>query len=177
MEGNFPIFWDRAISKDKAMKVLKDEANPRFIEFAALLLSRANDPKAVFGAYLSKELFCKYWARIKRRMRQNKWNDSRIIFWDEVYKVARKGVDIAELSGPKRHLAVDSEIKAICDRIRQVRKQAGLTQAELAKKSKFSQQTISFVEQGYVNISLQTLKRIASALNLKVTLVSRDPVS
>lgn len=169
MEDNTAFFWDKKTNAEEAGRILKDELNPRFIEFASLLLARSNNPKDVFGNYLSQEAFVKNWVKIKRRMRQNSWNDTRIIFWDEIYRAIKKNPNFKGLREPKeRPLRVDPEIKIICDQIKDTRQKSGLTQRDLAKKSGLSQQSISFLEQGYVNISLGTLKRITDALNLKI---------
>ncbi|TAM35456.1 XRE family transcriptional regulator [bacterium] len=111
-------------------------------------------------------------------MRENRWNDTRIIFWDEIYRVVRKNKNIKGFRELKeRPLRVDPEIKIICDQIKDTRRKSGLTQKELAKRSGLSQQSISFVEQGYVNISLGTLKKITDALNLKIVLKdARSPI-
>jgi DNA-binding XRE family transcriptional regulator len=171
MEDNITIFWDKKINTEEARKILKDELNPRFIEFSSLLLARTNKPKMVFNNYLSQEAFIRNWAKIKLRMRENKWNDRRIIFWNEIYRVVKKTTNIKGFREFKeRPLRVDPEIKKICDQIRDTRQKSGLTQMALAKKAGLSQQSISFVEQGYVNISLRTLKKITDALNLKIVL-------
>jgi DNA-binding XRE family transcriptional regulator len=165
------IFWDKKFGREEAKRVLKDESRPRFIEFAALLLSRTNQPKAVFKDYLSKAAFCNNWRRIKLRMRKDKWSDSRILFWDEVYRVVRQTIDKKELrTAFERNVAIDPDIRKLCEQIRQTRKQQGMTQIDLARKSGLSQQSISFVEQGYVNISIRTLKKIVDALGLKISL-------
>jgi len=172
------LFWDKKYSKSKIVRILQNTANPRFIEFAALLLSRTNEPKMVFSTYLSKADFCNNWRKIKLRMRKNRWNDNRTIFWDEIYKVVRQSISPNKLiKEPSRELAVDPEIRDLCAKLRLARKDAGMTQGELAKKSRLSQQAISFVEQGYTNVSLGTLKKITDALGLKIALeesVSND---
>jgi len=174
MEDNTSIFWDKKASTEEARNILRDELNPRFIEFAALLLSRTNKPKNVFSKYLSKELFNNNWPKIKRRMRENRWNDRRIIFWGEIYRATKKGVNIRRSREFKeRPLDFDPEIKSICDQIKEYRKRSGLTQTDLAKKASLSQQSISFVEQGYVNISIRTLKKIVDALNLRLVLETK----
>ncbi len=171
MEENTAIFWDKKINTDEAKDILKNEINPRFIELASLLLARTNEPKIVFSNYLSQEVFVRNWDKIKRRMRENRWNDTRIIFWGEIFRAVRKNSNFSRLRESRvRPLSVDPEIKIICDQIRDTRQKSGLTQIELAKKSGLSQQSISFVERGYVNISLRTLKKITSALNLKIVL-------
>ena len=102
-------------------------------------------------------------------MRKNKWSDARIIFWDEVYKVALLDIDKAELKiVNKREIDVDPDIKQIGDEIRKARKNKGWTQAKLADMANFSQQTISFVESGCTNISVKTLKRIADVVGLRI---------
>lgn len=175
MEDNTTIFWDKKINTEEAKRILKDEDNPRFIEFSSLLLARSNKPKRIFDNYLSKELFIKNWVNIKRRMRDNKWNDSRIIFWDEIYKAVRKNIAVKGFREPKvRPLDIDPEVKIICDKIKDYRNKSRLTQTELAKKSGLSQQSISFIEQGYINISLRTLKKIADALDLRIVLENKN---
>jgi DNA-binding XRE family transcriptional regulator len=175
VEDNITAFWDKNTSTEEVKKILKDEFNPRFIEFSSLLLARSNKPKNVFSRYLSQELFVNNWMKIKRKMRQNKWNNTRIIFWDEIYRAVKKNVNIEKAREPKeRPLDFDPEIKNICDQIRSYRKKSGLTQSDLASKSGLSQQSISFVEQGYVNISIRTLKKIVDALNLRLILAGKE---
>jgi len=168
---NNAIFWDKNFKPDEVKTILRNEANPKFVEAAALLLSRTNEPKIIFSKYLDKVLFCNNWRRIKRQMRKNKWNEVRIIFWDEVYKVVLKDIDKTALKvSKKRYINVDPDIKQIGDEIRKARKSKGWTQVELAKMANFSQQTISFVEKGYTNISVKTLKRIADMVGLRITI-------
>jgi DNA-binding XRE family transcriptional regulator len=171
------IFWDRKMDRKKAARILSDEHDRRFVELAALVLSRTNSPKEVFKDYLDKTVFCRNWRRIKRQMRINKWADTRIIFWGEIYRVlsSRLGKKAIKTSGP-RIVDADPELKRLADFIRETRKKQGFTQAELGKISKISQQTISFVEKGYVNISIRTLKKIADALDLKISLTREQGV-
>lgn len=169
------VFWDKNIEVGEIKSALSDESHPEFIELAALLLSRVNQPKEVFDNYIDKKLFCRNWRRIKRRMRRNKWNDARIIFWDEVYRVAAKGMDKDELKrADRRPLSQDAQTAGIFAKIREVRLRFGLTQAQLGEKAGLSQQTVSFVEKGYVNISLQTLNKITAAIGLKIYIAERE---
>lgn len=163
------IFWDKNFKQNEVKKILSDETNPKFVEIAALLLSRTNKPNIIFSKYLNKIAFCNNWRRIKIQMRKNKWNEARIIFWDEVYKVILQDVDKAMLKTSKRrYIHVDSQIKQIGDEIRKARKKKRWTQVELAKMSNLSQQTISFVEKGYTNISVRTLKKITDMVGLRI---------
>ena len=164
---NNSLFWDKKITTEEIRKILKGDSNPRFIEFAAILLSRTNNPKQVFTNYLSPILFCRNWRRIKTQMRKNKWSDNKIIFWDTIYGVAVKDIDKNELK-TKKTLSVSQEIKPIGDKIREARKRVGWTQGELANKAKISQQTISLAENSHTNISLSVLKKIVDALGLEI---------
>lgn len=165
------ILWDKNINEKRFKEALADEKHPRFLEYASLLLSRENQPKEVFGNYLDKVSFCRNWRGIKRRMRQNRWNDARILFWDEVYDAVRKKLGNAiSREDKKRFVETDPEIKELCLKLRQARKKAGMTQHELARKAGLSQQSVSFIEKGYVNISLKTLKKVSAALGFRLSL-------
>jgi len=54
------------------------------------------------------------------------------------------------------------------NQLRNLRKQAGITQAELAARAGVSPATICNLENGKVNISLAKLEQIAKALNATV---------
>lgn len=169
------MFWDKKISRDEARKILGDEAHSRFIEYAALFLSRTNEPKIVFDQYIDKKAFCRQWHKIKKLMRINKWGDKKIVFWDEVYKVVSKHINKDELHIPKeKREPVDLNTIQIGKKIREFRKIRGWTQGELAEKCGFSQQTISIAEKGYINISFLTLKKILDVLNLEMLIVEKE---
>jgi DNA-binding XRE family transcriptional regulator len=171
MNENTAIFWDKNTNLNKIKAILKNEQNPRFVEFSSLLLARNNQPKLVFAAYLGKKLFVRNWTKIKRRMRENSWNDPKIIFWEEIYKAVKEDPKFKVFRPEKsRPLDTDPEISRLCLQIKTQRKQLGLTQRDLAKKTGLSQQAISFAEQGYANISLRTLKKVTDALSLKLVL-------
>lgn len=162
--------WDKKISEREAQNIFKDPENARFVPTAAALLSRTNTPRENFARYLDKEAFVQNWARIKRRMRKDNWNDQRIIFWQAVYdKLAAeflaKGIALrpARDEGP-----VDELTRQIAEKIRDVRQASGLTQGELAEKIGISQQVISRVEKGRSDIRLLTLEKIARALGRAV---------
>src|SRR3989338_6851887 len=78
--------WDRKITNAEAKRSLKKPGTGRFFAMAALLLSRKNTPDEVFKNYLDPIVFCRYWPAIKRKMRQDKWSEPRIIFWQAIYE-------------------------------------------------------------------------------------------
>lgn len=165
------IFWDRKTTKKKAQAILKNDSDPRFTEYASLVLSRVGKPKEVFDAYMDKLTFLKNWRKIKRRMRKDSWNDTRIIFWDEVYSVLSQDVDRKELK--EKRAPVSEEAKMIGAVIRNARQKKQLSQKELASSAGMSQQLVSFLENGYLNISLSTLKKVLDVLDLKFSIAQK----
>jgi len=164
--------WDKKISISKAKRILKDIQASEFVPLAALLFARKNEPKVVFKEYIAPLTFCRYWAKIKKRMRQDKWNEPRIIFWQAIYealveKFRKKGVDIfiKEKKLIKNKLYAETGKK-----IAGCRKEQRLSQKNLAKKLGVSQQLISRIESGNENASLETLSNIAKALNRKINI-------
>lgn len=164
--------WDRKVSLSRIKSIFKNELHPRFVDFAAILLARKNTPKEVFKEYFSSLVFCRNWARIKKRMRQDSWNNPRIEFWQAIYeKLAqdfmRKKINIhpAKISAPPENgLSLE-----IAQKIIAARKQKDLRQEDLARKAGISQQMISRIEKGKQNISMATLKKIAESLGCRVS--------
>ena len=160
--------WDRKITEAEAKRILKKPEVGNFLIIAALLLSRKNEPRQVFKNYLDPVIFCKNWSAIKRKMRQDRWAEPRIIFWQAVYeklidKYRKKGIVF------KREALVK---KPFCEKVGKevadVRLKEGLSQKDLARKIGISQQLISRIESGRENVSIATLVGIARALNKKV---------
>lgn len=165
------IFWDRKTTKEAALAVLKNDADPRFAEYASLVLSRVGKPKDVFNEYLSRAIFLKNWRKIKRRMRKDSWNDARINFWDEVYNVFSQDVDKSELK--EKREPVSEEATKVGKIIKEARQEKRLSQKELAQAAGMSQQLISFLENGYLNISLSTLKKVLDVLGLDFSIIQK----
>jgi transcriptional regulator with XRE-family HTH domain len=64
--------------------------------------------------------------------------------------------------------------RTVGQQIRAYRKGAGLTQEKLAEKASLSYKYVGEVERGVVNVSLDSLMRVAKALKLKVADLVRD---
>ena len=64
--------------------------------------------------------------------------------------------------------------RTVGQHIRAYRKQTGLSQEKLAEKASLSYKYLGEVERGYVNVSLDSLMRIAKALKLKLSDLVRD---
>ena len=58
--------------------------------------------------------------------------------------------------------------RIVGQKIRAYRKQAGLSQEKLAEKASLSYKYLGEVERGYVNVSLDSLMRLAKALKVKL---------
>lgn len=168
------IFWDRKTTKKEVRAILKDNSDTRFAEFASLVLSRVGKPKEVFDIYMDKMTFLKNWRKIKRRMRKDSWNNTRIIFWDEVYDVLSQGVDKNELK--EKRTPVSEEAKMIGNIIKEARQEKQLNQKELAQAADMSQQLVSFLENGYFNVSLSTLKKVLDVLGLEFSIAQKKRV-
>lgn len=165
---NINWLWDRKITDSQARRILKDPTNAKFISLAALLLARNNEPRKVFKNYIEPIEFCRYWPAIKRKMRADKWNDPRIIFWQAVYekvadKYQKRGVVFRKEALVARHLLYEEVGK----RLSAIRHNQGISQKELAVKLGVSQQLVSRIEKGRGNASLFTLNNIARALGRK----------
>lgn len=163
--------WDRKIDIPQAKKILKNPKNENFYLLASLLLARENEPKKVFKEYINPLLFCKQWPNIKRRMRKNKWDEPRIIFWQAVYeklidKYRKQGI------GFRKSIAFEKDelCKMVGKQIKEIRNNQHLSQKELAEKMGISQQLISRIESGAENISLTSLKNISRALGKTITI-------
>lgn len=167
--------WDRRMSDSEAIKALKNPNDRKFIILASLLLARQNEPKMVFKKYMDPVIFCEQWRSIKREMRKNKWYEPRIIFWQAIYeklkdKYMKKGLIFKKKGMP----AKDPLLEKIGHDLSLLRRQSGLSQKDIAKRLRVSQQLISRIEKGRENISLITLQNITSALNKKVEIIVGD---
>ena len=58
--------------------------------------------------------------------------------------------------------------RIVGQKIRAYRKQAGLSQEKLAERASLSYKYLGEVERGYVNVSLDSLARIAKALKVRL---------
>ena len=62
----------------------------------------------------------------------------------------------------------------IGQRIREIRKNNGLTQEDLAGLAEIDRSFLSEIENGHKNISVEILKKIADALKVRVSLILGD---
>ena len=151
--------WDTRLSETRGRKILKDEKNPRFYMYAEKLFSRISDQQEAFD-YISKEVFCREWPTIKKRVETDAWSRGRADFWQKIYNriSSQLGVDSNVLS----------ERMSIAQQIKDIRLKLGYTQTEMAKKLGVIQQFISKLETGRENLTIDTLKHIADVFEKKL---------
>jgi len=156
-------FWDRNITEEQLIEILSNEKNARFIEMSALLLSRNNEPKKVFGLYLDRILFAKNWTKIKKKMKKNQWGNQRIEFWQAIYEKIAEKLKGSGISLRSHDQKPRSEICfVIGEIIRNRRQKQNLTQKQLAEKLGIKQQVVSQIENGKGNPSLITLNAVVA---------------
>jgi DNA-binding XRE family transcriptional regulator len=160
--------WDSKMTESEAKRILRNPDAKNFLNLAAVILARKNEPREVFKDYLEPIIFCRHWPAIKKKMRRNRWNEPRIIFWQAVYEKLSDRYRSRGIVFRQRQAAKTPFCEDVGRKIAGVRKGLGLSQQELAKKIGISQQLISRVEKGGENMSLITLVNIAAALNKKV---------
>ncbi len=163
--------FDKNLSERQVKKILSNPEDKRFVDIAAILFERNNDIKKVF-TFIKKEDFVRHWMSIKKKMRTNNWNSLRIMYWQRIYRklfedFKRQGM---EFRGRIQRKPIDELCADLGMKIKQARKKNKQTQSDLARAMNVSQQMVSQIENGYENISLLTLKRIAKSLKVKVKL-------
>ena len=153
--------WDSRLGETEVRKILKDENHPKFDIYAEKLFSRISDPKIVFNI-VDKVTFCKKWPTIKKRMRKDRWLESKVIFWQTIYErvYERLKEQRIKIRQPQK-AKIPPERAKLAQQIRRIRIKLGYTQKDMAKKLGVIQQYISKIESGHENVSVDTLKRIA----------------
>lgn len=159
--------WDVRRSDEEVRRILKNPQDANFLYYSSLLLARSNSPKEVFGSYLKIEDFCREWPGIKRRMRKDQWNAGRIQFWEEIYRHLKEKLKVkgVALRKPKSCPPSSDSLRVrIGRRIHEARRFKKITQRDLARGAGLTQQFVSQIEKGAVNVSLDTVERIQKFL-------------
>ena len=155
--------WDVMVKEEEAKKILKNENDLRFLNYAGRLFARNNDIDYVFSM-VGKEVFCKYWPLIKEKIDQEGWfAPYKSEFWQPIYEKILKelkhaGVDVQKFPNiPLTRFRVKLAMK-----LRDLRKEAGYTQQEAAELLGVKQKYVSKLETGRVNVSTDALSKIAN---------------
>ena len=91
------------------------------------------------------------------------WNEDLDIECDTVYE---EGIDVSKEYD-------DIENVVLGYKIRELRRNADLSQVELAKKAGIDQSDLSKIEKGLANPSIKQITRVLSVLNQKITIDSK----
>lgn len=156
-------FWGlnpRAIKETE--RIIRAPHNPRFAERMFVFLSRCDKPRELFSI-ISKEKFIKSWPKIRRFWIKRRQAEDFRAWWETVYE------KLIETQGVKRITkGPPSKIfKQIGDSIRTKRIENGLSQKDLAGRTGLKQPDISKIEQGKINITLETLIKLCKILDIK----------
>jgi len=154
-------FWDlKASELAETRKTLRDPAHPRFAQRMATLLSRCDQPKELFSILPKKE-FVKAWPRIRsywiRRDRRSPHRD----WWETLYEQMAE-TDIAAPKGEP-----PSAFRKLGQAIKEKRVEMGLSQKQLAQRTRLTQAAVSHIEVGKKNITLFTLARLCKVLGIR----------
>lgn len=142
--------WDTKIAESRAREILANEKDPRFLIYAAKLLARVRDAGEVLS-WIDTDIFQRQWPLIRARMIMDAWSRGAVTRWDRFYKhpVSAQRLELAR-------------------QIRQSRISGGLNQRQFAEKLGVIQQYVSSLETGCENLTIDTLHKIAGALQKKV---------
>ena len=164
-------YWDLNMSYSKIKTILKREDDPRFPRLAGLLISRVRDPKQVFEL-IPPAGFCRHFRAIEREITSDEWTKEKAAFWKATY--LRLSKDLREkgekIRWPAR-IELDDFDRALIEKIKQCRKNALMSQGELAEFMDCSQQYISGIETGREGASLDFLKKLAGITRQRIELI------
>ncbi len=152
-------FWDlnERAQKDTINKVLKDPDHPKYLSRIHTLLSRCDRPGEVF-LFIGKEQFIDTWPDIRKYWKRSAYAIDFLAWWETVYE------QLIEKSTPGKPLKTLIEIG---ENIRKARIERGMSQNELAGISHIKQPDISKMENGQINITIETLYKLLTILKVK----------
>lgn len=153
-------FWSVS---DKALRetiaALKNPQAPRFREKIISFLSLCDKPADMFKI-ISRAVFIEQWPSIRKKWTQLNTAQDYLHWWDSIYR---------NLAADKRPLPAEEQsvhLKLIGDQIRKARLRKDWNQIDLADQVHMTQRKISKIENGKVNVTIETLLKIAKALGI-----------
>lgn len=157
-------FWSLNKSAlEETAKILKNPDHRKFPERMVSFLSRCDKPKELF-LLISKRQFVEAWPRVKAYWKKTARTSDFRNWWQTVYEQISGDCKTKQIK-PKGKPAV--AFLKIGESIREARIKKGLSQNELAVKVAMKQPDISMIEEGKQNITLDTLIRLCSVLEIK----------
>jgi DNA-binding Xre family transcriptional regulator len=157
-------FWDlneKALRETK--RILKNPDHPKFAIRMVTLLSRCDQPKELFSL-ISKKLFMEKWPKIRSYwVKITKESDFRD-WWQTIYEQILDGFGRKSKKPKGKPSTLFLRVGKL---IKEARVKNGLSQKELAVRTEMKQPDISKIEEGKKNITLTTLARIYTILDIK----------
>jgi DNA-binding Xre family transcriptional regulator len=157
-------FWDlneKALRETK--RILKNPDHPKFVIRMVTLLSRCDQPKELFSL-ISKKLFMEKWPKIRSYwVKITKESDFRD-WWQTIYEQILDGFGRKSKKPKGKPSTLFLRVGKL---IKEARVKNGLSQKELAVRTGMKQPDISKIEEGKKNITLTTLARIYTILDIK----------
>ena len=148
---------------NETIRILKRPNHPKFAERMVTLLSRCDKPKELF-TLIPKEEFTQNWPKIRSYWKKTaKVSDFRD-WWETIYEqiLEKYGQRVGKPKGePSKVFEKFGQL------IKNARVQKGFSQKELAVRVGMKQPDISRIEEGRKNITIATLIRICSILDIK----------
>jgi len=163
--------WDIRMPYRKIKELLRREDDPRFPRLAGTLLARVEDAKQVFEL-IKPAAFCRRFKAIEREILSDQWTSEKAAFWKATYLRLSKELQARgeRIRRPAR-IELDDFDRQLIEKVKQCRKNALMSQAELAKFMGASQQYISGIEKGREKISTDLLKRLARFTRQRIVLI------
>ncbi|MBI1869576.1 MAG: helix-turn-helix transcriptional regulator [Chlamydiae bacterium] len=164
-------YWDIRVPYEKIKKVLLREDDPRFPAMAGVLLSRVRDPKEVFKL-ISPNAFCRRYRAIEKEILSDEWTKDKSLFWRAIFlRLVKELKEKGEKVRQPAIIKLDEFDRHLIEKVRQHRKNALMTQKELANFMGCTQQYISGIEKGREKISIEFLKKLAQVSREEINIV------
>lgn len=167
-------YWDLNLSLEAAKAILANDHHPRFVEVAARLLARSQDPKYAF-TLITPTAFCRRFYAIRREIQRDAWTQDQAAFWQATYQRYRKelqgsGISLRPRTGP---VELDAFSGELLSQLRVCRERARLSQSELARRLGRNQQFVSAVERGLKKPTIGYLRDVAKATGSELEIFIR----
>lgn len=163
-------YWDLNMPFKKIKQILAREDDPRFPRIAGTLLSRVQDPKQVFEL-INPAAFCRRYQAIENEIKSDEWAREKAAFWKATYlRLSRELKEKGERIRKPEVIELDPFDRALIEKVKQCRKQAAMSQKELAQFMGCSQQFISGLETGREKITVDFLKKLSEVTNQPIDL-------
>ena len=164
-------YWDLNMPYGKIKRILAHEDDPRFARIAGVFLSRVQDAKQVFEL-ITPAAFCRRFRSIQNEVTSDEWTKEKAAFWKVTYlRLSKELREKGERIRKPSRIELDAFDHALIEKVKQCRKNAWMSQKELADFMGYSQQYISGIEKGRERISIDFLKKLAQVTNQPIELV------